>query len=845
MSNRKRAFWASTALMGGVLMASGAFAQSSGTVAVEETTAVSEVVITGTRGPRSVDGTIVAETIAKTRSTITQEYISTQAPGQTVIQSLNLVPGVTFTNSDPYGSSGGNLVIRGFDGNRISLTFDGIPLNDTGNYAIYTNQQLDPELIERAAVNQGTTDVDSPTASAVGGTVNYVTRRPSVEPGLTLVGSLGSFNYQRGFAMFDTGEFGPWGTRMFIAGSAQNYDKFKGPGNLYKRQFNAQIFQDLGGQNNYASLSFHWNRNRNNFYNNFYNMALFEAEGPFPENDQACRQPIPGAGAQNSNTQSSFVRWDGTTGTGSCTNYYNLRINPSDTGNIRGRFSYAVLPNLRFTFDPSFQYVMANGGGFTTIAETDGRLRGSSAAAGVDLNGDGDLLDNVSIYTPSNTNTRRYGVLTSLIWDIAPSQRVRVAYTRDYGRHRQTGEACFYDFAMNPCSVYGGKQGWGRPEQRVMTADGSFYRSRDRFSIAELNQLAFEYRGQFFSDALSVWLGVRRPVLDRELNQYCFSQNGTTNVRCTTETPNATLANGNVTFASTGTTQWVAPYSQDFRFQRTLPNVGATFRFADYHSVYASYAESLSAPRTDNLYQPTRNASGGLSFSSAQPETSQTFDFGYRFTSPTIIATLGFWHSEFQNRIVFAFDEVLDRVVDRNVGDVILRGVDAQLGWQVSPTISLYASASYNDSEVQDDLLLGTTPVQTFLPTGGKRLVSTPEWTFALRGSWAVTDNFTVGLQGKYTGDRFTTDVNDEIAPAYTVWDLDARYDLGQVFGIRDASLQLNVINLFDEIYPANISTGTNALPVEVAPGVIRSGSPRTASLGAPRTVMLSLRTRF
>ena len=89
------------------------------------------------------------------------------------------------------GTSGGTLNIRGFDSSRISLTFDGIPLNDSGNYAIFSNQQLDPELIDQVNVNLGTTDVDSPTASAVGGTVNYRTIVPSVTPGVRFVGSLG------------------------------------------------------------------------------------------------------------------------------------------------------------------------------------------------------------------------------------------------------------------------------------------------------------------------------------------------------------------------------------------------------------------------------------------------------------------------------------------------------------------------------------------------------------------------------------------------------------------------------------------------------------------------------
>ena len=76
------------------------------------------------------------------------------------------------------------------------------------------------------------------------------------------------------------------------------------------------------------------------------------------------------------------------------------------------------------TVDPSFQYVLANGGGSQNFAETDAQLRGNSSALGVDLNGDGDLADTVSLYRPNNTNTRRYGVTSSLIWKFSIARRV-------------------------------------------------------------------------------------------------------------------------------------------------------------------------------------------------------------------------------------------------------------------------------------------------------------------------------------------------------------------------------------------------------------------------------------
>ena len=157
----------------GAGIAQTAFAQSTGTEAVEES--MSEVVVSATR-VRQI-GIVGDQTAPKSRVSLTSEYLETQPAGQTVFQSINQIPGVNFTNSDAYGTSGGNLRIRGFDGSRVSVTFDGMPLNDSGNYALFTNQMLDPELVDRVDVNLGTTDVDSPTASATGGTVAYRSKR--------------------------------------------------------------------------------------------------------------------------------------------------------------------------------------------------------------------------------------------------------------------------------------------------------------------------------------------------------------------------------------------------------------------------------------------------------------------------------------------------------------------------------------------------------------------------------------------------------------------------------------------------------------------------------------------
>ncbi|MBX4158809.1 hypothetical protein K4A07_16935, partial [Lactiplantibacillus plantarum] len=85
MNTRKSLIWATTALAGSLAFAGAASAQSTGTEAVE----VGEVVVTGVRGPRTIDGVIAAESVGKSRSTVTQEFISTQPAGQSINEVLN------------------------------------------------------------------------------------------------------------------------------------------------------------------------------------------------------------------------------------------------------------------------------------------------------------------------------------------------------------------------------------------------------------------------------------------------------------------------------------------------------------------------------------------------------------------------------------------------------------------------------------------------------------------------------------------------------------------------------------------------------------------------------------
>jgi len=876
-----------------LVLAGPAFAQSTGTQVLE---GVESVTVTGQH-----EGTGIMKpiTVPKERSTITQDFIDTQPAGQSVFDMLNKVPGYNFTNNDPYGNSGGNIRIHGFDGNHISFTWDGMPLNDTGNYAIFTNQVADAEVIGSATVNQGTTDVDSPTAAATGGVVSITTSRPNQDYGAMLDSSVGTNNYKREFLRLDTGEFGPWHTTAFVSGSYTKYDKFKGPGFLQKKQFNAVIFQDLGDLG-WVQLAMHFNSNRNHFYNNptFYptvstltpttTTGVFNGVTPFPLVTGGPGAPnlayspsgsFTGTG-RTDNVLGFGLNWDeaptctrvtGTRGVADndaqCSSYYQVRINPSDTGNVRLSSLFHLADNLSLTVDPSFQYVLANGGGYTSLSETDPRLAGSRSPTiiGEDINGDGDVLDTIGVYSPNNTNTLRYGINTSLVWRVTPDHTVQFAYTGDFGFHRQTAQYGLLDSTGRPFDPFAG---YRDVNARILSADGVPLRGRDRRSHAFLNQVAFAYEGNFWDDMFHISAGVRSPFMTRDLNQLCYLQvTGTSNVgfpTCTSSAPTSAVgANGTVTLpqapgssAAVLNSLYVPPAQKTVNFNRILPNVGFTFSpFGAQHQFFVDYAAGLAAPRTDNLYNGGNNGlcvTNGVSnpnapgcvyssFSRVNPETSANYDIGYRYTSDMVTASLTAYNTQFKNRIVTSFDQEQGISIDRNIGSVNVDGVDAEANILFTPDLSVYTSASYTKSRVSAGplaiILVGSGGAPINL--AGKTLVETPDWTISQRYEYKIA-GWTFGFGGKWVGSRFATDNNDYKVPAYVTADADITFDLERI-GWTGSYLKLNGYNLFNEKYLGSISSKPCFIPT--LPSSSACGSLPSFVVGSPQTFQVTLRS--
>jgi iron complex outermembrane recepter protein len=907
-----------------------AFAQSTGTTDFENS---NTVVVTGTR-TRSVGGVEAPDT-TKTREVLNSEFIQHQTPGQSINETINQLPGVSTTNNDPFGSAGSTMYIRGFDNSRISETFDGVPLNDTGNYALFSNQLLDPEIIEQVNVSLGSTDVDSPTASATGSTINFRTRLPYQNFAARVQGSYGRFDggdFFRMFGVIDTGAFGPWGTRAFASASMATNDFVYGHrGEIYKQQYNARIYQPIGSNGDFISISGHYNQNRNNFGGSLPLRAdLIQCPavaGQTAAQILTCTAPRPvgsSIGAPPNGNRFPLTRDERDYTVARCQvdvaqsgvvdvpnicgTVFEERFNPSNTGNIRMNSRFTLADGLVLTVDPSFQYVKANGGGTATAREGLRDLNpaggtatptaclttpnsatntcrtgywGGSPYYGRDLNGDGDLLDTVTVLAPSQTQTRRYGVIAGLRWEINDSNTVRVAYTFDRGHHRQTGETGFLRVTGVPFDVF-------PVNNPIADSTNAIPEKRDRTSIALLNQIAGEYRGEFFDHRLTVNLGVRAPFFTRNLDQHCATSSASGFVECGTSADVASFVLLNPTQAIgggvSGPTQ--GPQKRNFHYNEILPNVGLIYDLMPRLSLFANYSRGLQVPSTDLLYNsffyPTT-----VPQAQPRPEKTDNFDVGVRYRSNRIMAQLSGWYTIFTNRIAQAYDPDLDQNVFRNLGTVDKYGIDASIAWQVIPQLQVYLFGSYLKSSIRDNVLAGeclppaATPAspnpatisahcpagsagtQIFALTQGNRESGAPVYTFGGRIQGQLGP-VTLGIQAKRTGPRYINDENlpiilctnaagggafvnvvdcnapnvlSQVYPArtrpYTTVDLDVRVPLGWAGLNDDTFFQFNVTNLFDRLYVGNFG------------GALLNTSVPTVQIGAPRAFIGTLVVGF
>ena len=263
-----------------------------------------------------------------------------------------------------------------------------------------------------------------------------------------------------------------------------------------------------------------------------------------------------------------------------------------------------------------------------------------------------------------------------------------------------------------------------------------------------------------------------------------------------------------------------------------LPQAGLNYALSKNDEFFLSAAQNMRAfqPGVGGPFSQTQTAFN-LGSGNLKPETSTTYDVGYRFNRESVTGSVAVYHADFKNRLLSVATCVgivgcPNTLV--NVGKVETNGVETAAVLKLSSQWSWFNSATYNQSKYKSNY----TDRTTIVAISGKQVIDTPETMLNTEltyddGSWFAR------VGGKFTGVRYYSYTNDAQVPSYLLANASAGYKLKNLGALKETMIQLNVTNVTNKKYYSTI--GSN--------GFVKSdpnGTEQTLLTGAPRQFFIT-----
>ena len=258
-------------------------------------------------------------------------------------------------------------------------------------------------------------------------------------------------------------------------------------------------------------------------------------------------------------------------------------------------------------------------------------------------------------------------------------------------------------------------------------------------------------------------------------------------------------------------------------YSRFSPAIGVNYNPTPALTTYVSYNEGMRAPTPIELTcadpdAPCKLPNQFLADPPLNKVVAKTFEFGGRGKLGTASSwAAAAYRTELDDDIQFiaAGSGATNAGYFQNVGKTRRQGIELNAATRVGDWSfdlrysfidatfqSTFVESSPNNSSADAD---GAIVVQP-----GDRIPGIPRNSVKLRVEFAPDERFAIGVNMVYAssqyalGDENNQDINGRL-PAYTVFNLDARYDV-----TRDLQLFMNVSNLFDQTYQTFALLGAN-----------------------------------
>ncbi|WPN52212.1 TonB-dependent receptor [Pseudomonas sp. P9_2] len=749
-----------------------ATSMSQGLVMAE--TSDSDVGTIGVQGKASAGGGyMVPEESIKGRSTVTKEALDKQAATGNAIDKLKYTPGLNISSEDNTGLSGFRFTMRGMNSDQVGMSVDGMPINDSGNYALYSNLLGDPENIDQIFVTQGASEADGPHIGSSGGNIGIVTIRPTKETGAFVKQVVGSNATRKTFARLNTGEIN--GLSNWLSVSHTEGQMWRGSGAVRADKVEWNSFFDAGNGNT-ANLILKYHEQDNNSYSQL-TKAQFQQNGRKYD-------PYPATPSVGSN--------------GKYNSYYALAQNPFQTFTAVLNTQFKLADNLALSVIPYYYWGNGSGVGSSAYALNRGSNQGGVFDLGnlptaAQYNADGTPNSGV-YYRPSRTQTWRPGITTKLTWDLG-DHSLQFGYW--YERARQSQTQPFIPLKSNGKPV----DTWPDSNSAIVDANGNQVQGRDRFTVTPA-QKVWAQDTWYINPDWTFIAGLAYMNVERD-----GTNHGSLNER---------------------------PEKRNQTYNKLLPNVGLKYQLDERDQLFYSLSRNMRVPQNYALYDK------GVDSINLEPETSWNHELGWRYSGDDMTLAATLFYMDFKNRQVSSKD-INGDAADINVGAVTNKGLELEWSGQLPHHFNYYTSYTYTKAEQQDDMTVYNAGKPIVLPTSGKQFANVPKNMLAANVGYD-DGRFYGTFGGKYTSKLYGDLTNDEAISGRTVFNLGAGIYLPvDKKVVKDATLRLNVDNLFDKKYLDGVyTTKTNAASYSG----FRDGDPAYI-VGLDRTVTVSLEANF
>ncbi len=786
---------------------------------------------------------VVGERVARGNSVVGADQIAALPAAQNVVDAIRLVPGVLVRGSDSFNNDPWSYAIniRGFEVNlrnsKIGQTLDGVPLFNASYYLGGAPAQkfILSEDVSRIQVNQGTADVGSPAAAALGGTIAYHSRDPGEENGGLVRATFGSFNSTRFFGRYDTGEmFG--NTRAFV--SVANLEAPLWPHNGSTPAAIEQFALAGKSVSEFGPLT----------------LTLY---GSFNDSDddpiiESTRAFINNTGFNEDGSTATFNTADAAANEYWADEWAAVRENTLGYAKVEVELNDAVSFDITPYFQrnegvgeflpPAIRPRFINVGGVNRQVQFGG-VEVSSSARATRVNAGGFGVQPYSIAGGVATE-RTYIALdgtttvrSSDCFNTDNSLRLNAAGLPLCSSAQSYRTSLYYHKRLG--FVANGRAEIGNHTVRV----GAWYENLDRDfgrawrAYSDIRQgpvgvggiYRRDFEQNFKTDLWKFYIADDWNVTDRllvsvGLQHYLVDIEGTS-----VEAPSsASVLNQ---FDAAGVQVSTRRLKADSDSNELLPSIGFVYDLNDQLQVFGGYSKNFGAIG-DWALEKT-----GTDLSSLSPEVSSNFDGGLRFRGDRVRGGLTAYFNDYQEPIVFLTNDFAVGTPGINYsagtggtyfnikGGIETKGVEGSLEFDVTEALTAYVAASFVSAEYTSAFRAASYGGNALTVPAGATVAGTPD--VILSGALSYERGpFSARLSARHIGEAPGDAANTAalFVPSYTLADLSARYrvELGEGSFGSFVELGLAVNNLTDERYIGGVlDEFTQRYTV---------GSPRTAS---------------